>query len=643
MNKNTSFMIAIFMIIVIGLSAYMTFACNSSGSNIERTWLETNLTEIPDSKLVDSNTGIALSENVPVNNSLKEFTGVIEPCLIADECAPRDVGGWFISAPILSGSGAMFDGYQAPSTEESLEKGWLSAGASPTHIAFRGSAQSGTVCVWYGIARTSDQREGSIRWWLGMDQDEDLPHPAQLEATFEAHIQDMEQALQPDMRAQLGSLARGGTSGEIQYLTCFVKYKVHEYILGNGDSSVTVAYDQVHKTRSYNLYRASHDAGLFGEQPMASASKYSSDHEKIATNAEKNFDSMLRGRQGVVFLAPMAAHEAIEYLTWQVVDQWDLQTGDGNVVNAIRYGTDEHDREHQQTLSSLKSRIKKAAATDAFANKRIKSADEKSLESYYREIGALGDIGPFPCEPIPGDAALIDISSRFFSPLLPPPPPPKARTPTPTPSPTRTPTPTPAPCSATATPTVVATATASPSLTPTETPTPTPTPTPIPPLPTDTPTPTPAVATETPTPTPVVPPTATPTHTPTPTLVPMPPPTSTPTPTPTPVPVDGPKLSISDASAKAGNDLVFIVTLDDDAHSGVFVNFDAHEGTAKSGTDYRAPSGTLIFDPFETEKTIKVGTIVNQSPEGTETMRMVLSQPIGATIEDDEGIGTITD
>ncbi len=169
--------------------------------------------------------------------------------------------------------------------------------------------------------------------------------------------------------------------------------------------------------------------------------------------------------------------------------------------------------------------------------------------------------------------------------------------------------------------------------------TPTPTHTPIPPLPTDTPTPTPVVATATPTPIPVVPPTATPTHTPTP--VPMPPPTSTPT--PTPVPVDGPKLSISDASANAGNDLVFIVTLDDDAHSGVFVNFDAHEGTAKSGTDYRAPSGTLIFDPFETEKTIKVGTIVNQSPEGTETMRMVLSQPIGATIEDEEGIGTITD
>ncbi len=113
--------------------------------------------------------------------------------------------------------------------------------------------------------------------------------------------------------------------------------------------------------------------------------------------------------------------------------------------------------------------------------------------------------------------------------------------------------------------------------------TPTPTHTPIPPLPTDTPTPTPVVATATPTPIPVVPPTA----------------------TPTPVPVDGPKLSISDASAKAGNDLVFIVTLDDDAHSGVFVNFDAHEGT--------------------------------------ETMRMVLSQPLDATIQDAIGVGTITD
>ena len=47
--------------------------------------------------------------------------------------------------------------------------------------------------------------------------------------------------------------------------------------------------------------------------------------------------ALLGGREAVVFLAPLGAHNAIAVEAWQVVDQWDLQTVDGT-VNAVRYG-----------------------------------------------------------------------------------------------------------------------------------------------------------------------------------------------------------------------------------------------------------------------------------------------------------------
>ncbi len=635
MNDLRLFPIVVSLVFVLGLSGLVAISCVSAPRTEER--------HMP--MITPSSSSVSVSES----------DGVIEPCLDLTECEPRDVGDWFVAAPIISNSaGAMFDGYEAPSIETALESGWLSSGLSPTHIAFRGAARKDSVvCDWYGIARTPEQREGSIRWWLGMSENQELPSPAKLEATFEAHIKEIEPARRPGMRAELGSLARGGTSSEVQYLTCFVTYDVHEYILGDGSDDLRVAYDQVHKTRSYKLYRASHAAGWFGEEPLKSASAYASEHDRILTEAQKNFNSVLGGRQGTVLLAPMAAHEAITYSAWQVVDQWDLQSSDG-IVDAVRYGASTRDSERILPLASLTSRIKTATANDAFANKRIKHTED--LENYYRAVGAHGDIGPFPCEPLPADALRIDISSRSFSPLLPPPPPPKAGTPTLTPSPTRTPTPTAIPCSsvtrtATATPTPTPTETATPTATPTETPTATPTDTPTAtPTVTPTPTATPVVGAS-PTATPVVGASPTPTHTPSPTATatpsPKPAPTATPTPTPTPSPTpaaaEGPRISISDARAREGSDLVFKVTLDTWAHGGVHVNFTSHPVTATERTDYQSFSSNLVFKGFEDEKTIRVVTRVDSDVEGEETMRVVLSDPIGGVIADGEGVGTITE
>ena len=98
------------------------------------------------------------------------------------------------------------------------------------------------------------------------------------------------------------------------------------------------------------------------------------------------------GRESVVFLAPMGAYHAIAFEAWQVLEQWDLQTGENDVVHAVRYGVPEGDPEQTQTLASLKSRITTAAASDDHADDRIENAS--GLTQYYRDIGAYGDITP---------------------------------------------------------------------------------------------------------------------------------------------------------------------------------------------------------------------------------------------------------
>ena len=112
---------------------------------------------------------------------------------------------------------------------------------------------------------------------------------------------------------------------------------------------------------------------------------------KMLQDTEAALADIIGGRESVVFLAPMGAHNAIAVEAWQAVEQWDLQTKDGTVY-AVRYGVPEGDPEHSQTLANLKSRITTAATTDKFAGKRI--ANVSGLNTYYRDIGAYGDITP---------------------------------------------------------------------------------------------------------------------------------------------------------------------------------------------------------------------------------------------------------
>ena len=105
-----------------------------------------------------------------------------------------------------------------------------------------------------------------------------------------------------------------------------------------------------------------------------------------------------------------------------------------------------------------------------------------------------------------------------------------------------------------------------------------------------------------------------------------------------------PALTVADAQAEEGTDatLDFAVTLDKESTGTVTVAYATSDGTATAGSDYTAVSGTLTFAPGETEKTVSVPVLEDDHNEGSETLTLRLSSPSGATIDDGEATGTIT-
>ena len=67
------------------------------------------------------------------------------------------------------------------------------------------------------------------------------------------------------------------------------------------------------------------------------------------------------------------------------------------------------------------------------------------------------------------------------------------------------------------------------------------------------------------------------------------------------------------------------------------------DGTALAGSDYTAASGRLSFQPGETSGVITVTTLADDVVEATEQFSLELSDPVGITLDDDTGVGTITD
>lgn len=108
---------------------------------------------------------------------------------------------------------------------------------------------------------------------------------------------------------------------------------------------------------------------------------------------------------------------------------------------------------------------------------------------------------------------------------------------------------------------------------------------------------------------------------------------------------DPPNLSVNDVSVVEGNsgtkDATFTVSLSSAATQPVTVDYVTANGTATSGSDYDATSGTLSFAPGETAKTVTVKIHGDRIPEANETFFLNLSNANHAWIRDNQGVGTI--
>jgi len=105
-----------------------------------------------------------------------------------------------------------------------------------------------------------------------------------------------------------------------------------------------------------------------------------------------------------------------------------------------------------------------------------------------------------------------------------------------------------------------------------------------------------------------------------------------------------PKITINDVSLSEGNsgtkNFVFTVTRTGDTTGVSSVNFATSNVSAKSA-DYTSKIGTVSFAAGETTKSLSISVIGDTVREKNETFNVNLSNPIGCTISDSLGIGTI--
>jgi hypothetical protein len=107
-----------------------------------------------------------------------------------------------------------------------------------------------------------------------------------------------------------------------------------------------------------------------------------------------------------------------------------------------------------------------------------------------------------------------------------------------------------------------------------------------------------------------------------------------------------PALSIDDVTVTEGNagtvGATFTVSLSAASTTTVTVKWGTANGTAVRPSDYAYGTGTLTFAPGEVTKTVTVLVKGNTVREPNETFFVNLSAPVGATIADRQGKGTIT-
>lgn len=107
------------------------------------------------------------------------------------------------------------------------------------------------------------------------------------------------------------------------------------------------------------------------------------------------------------------------------------------------------------------------------------------------------------------------------------------------------------------------------------------------------------------------------------------------------------QLSIADHTVIEGDSgsvtAVFTVTLSPSSTTAVTVQYATANDTATAGSDYTAASGTLTFNPGETEKQINISVSGDTDDELDETFIVQLSNPTNADLLDATAVGVIID
>jgi hypothetical protein len=106
-------------------------------------------------------------------------------------------------------------------------------------------------------------------------------------------------------------------------------------------------------------------------------------------------------------------------------------------------------------------------------------------------------------------------------------------------------------------------------------------------------------------------------------------------------------LEVSDATVDEGSsgatDAIFTVTLSAPSTQTVSVSYATSNGTAIAGQDYTGQSGILTFPVGEVVRTVAVAVTGDTIDEADETFFLNLSSPVGTSIGDGQGVGTILD
>src|SRR5262249_22984100 len=114
-----------------------------------------------------------------------------------------------------------------------------------------------------------------------------------------------------------------------------------------------------------------------------------------------------------------------------------------------------------------------------------------------------------------------------------------------------------------------------------------------------------------------------------------------------PLPPAPPTVRIRDATVTEGNTgagaAYFSVILSAASTETIAVSYATGDGSASTGSDYQAASGTLTFAPGQTQKTITVPVIGDRVGEPNEGFFVNLSSATNAIIVNGQGVGTIVD